>query len=221
MPLRRLILGSLVAPLLGSATAAEAPPRVTHAVLVHGIWQAKWRCFGFLRHDLEARGVRCLVPSLKPADGRDGIGVLAQQLKAEIDREFGPDQEFLLVGFSMGGLVSRTYLQHLGGAPRCVGFATISTPHHGTEMARFHYGKGAAQMRPDSVFLHDLNHDPVALSGIPMVSYRTPLDAVIVPSESSVWELADNVSVPAPLHPLMTFSPTVRKDLLARFRYPD
>lgn len=194
---------------------------MTHAVLVHGIWQNQGRCFGMLRRDLEKRGVICLVPSLKPADGRDGLEPMARQLRDEIETTFGPDQHFVVVAFSMGGLISRYYLQDLDGAERCEGFITISTPHHGTEMAHLHYGKGARQMRPDSPFLQHLAQNEERLKDIPLVSYRTPFDAVIVPSESSLWEQAENLEVPSPLHPLMTSSPTVRKDILRRFSYPD
>ena len=114
--LRRVLsMLCLTVPLHGGESAMA----MTHAVLVHGIWQSEGRCFGSLRRDLEKRGVTCLVPSLKPADGRDGIGTLALQLRQEIDRALVADQRFVLIGFSMGGLVSRVYLQDLGGADRC------------------------------------------------------------------------------------------------------
>lgn len=197
--------------------ACAAPPRVTHAVLVHGIWQNEYSGFLFLRRDLERRGVTCLVPSLKPADGRDGLMPLARQLKEEIERAFGPRQRFVLVGFSMGGLVSRAYLQDFGGAARCDGLVTISTPHHGTAMAALHYGKGAAEMRRGSDFLSGLAAGQGRLGKMPVVSYRTRFDLVVVPNRNSVWERADNVEIPCPLHPLMTCWPSVRADVLARF----
>jgi triacylglycerol lipase len=193
---------------------------MTHAVLVHGIWQNEGRCFGLLRKDLEKRGVTCLVPSLKPADGREGIATLAFQLRKEIDGTFGPDQHFVLIAFSMGGLVSRLYLQDLGGAARCDTLITISTPHHGTEMAKFHYGQGAAEMRPNSVFLHELRLGETILGEMPIISYRTPFDAVIVPCESSLWDRAENIEIPCPLHPMMTRSRKLRRDILRRFSYP-
>lgn len=213
---RLLSLLCLAAPLTGAEPAAP----VTHAVLVHGIWQSEGRGFNQLRADLEKRGVTCLVPSLRPADGRKGLGTLALQLREEIDRTFAPDQRFVVIAFSMGGLVSRIYLQDLGGASRCDSLITISTPHHGTTMARFHYGQGAAEMRPDSVFISELEQGQDRLGKMPLVSYRTPYDAVIVPAESSLWERAENVEVRCPLHPMMTSSRKVRDDILGRFRFP-
>lgn len=192
---------------------------VKRAVLVHGIMQTDWRCFGFLRHDLEKRGVECLVPSLKPADGRDGLPVMAAQLQREVEARFGRER-VVVIGFSMGGLISRYYLQELGGAERCDAFFSISTPHHGTRMACLFYGEGARQMRPGSEFLARLEETEKQLGSMPLVSYRTPADLIIVPSTSSDWGRAENLSIPCPLHPLMTASPRVRNDILARLSTP-
>lgn len=201
----------------GDAISPLAPAR--RVVLVHGIFQNDWRCFGFLRHDLEKRGVQCLVPHLKPSDGRDGLPALADQLKREIDATFG-DERVVVIGFSMGGLVSRYYLQELGGAKRCEAFFSISTPHHGTQVANLGYGEGARQMRPGSDFLTTLEKSEHRLGKMPVVSYRTPADLIILPSSSSVWARAENLSIPCPLHPLMTFSPRVRRDIIERLGLP-
>ena len=220
--MKRVILTLLAAASLANARG-EAPSGLiptTRVVMVHGIFQAEWRSFGFLRRDLEARGVECLVPSLKPADGREGLEVLAQQLKHEIDTRFGPKEHIVLVGFSMGGLVSRYYLQELGGAKRCDAFFTISTPHHGTAMAHLCYGEGARQMRCDSPWLTRLASTENRLGKMPIVSYRTPADLIIIPSCSSDWARAENISVPCPLHPMMTASPKVRGDILSRLKTP-
>jgi len=217
--LRILLALVLAVPTLHAGDADRRVP-MTHAVLVHGIWQDEDRCFHFLRRDLRARGVACLMPSLRPADARDGLFPLAEQLKREIDTTFGPHQRFTIIAFSMGGLVSRSYLQDLGGAARCDALVTIATPHHGTRTAFIHPGQGAAEMRPGSVYLSDLAGGADRLGDLVAVSYRTPMDLVVIPTDSSVWNRAENVSIPSPLHPLMTFSPRLRRDLLRRFSYP-
>lgn len=220
--MKRMILSFFaLAPLVqaGEPAGHRGIP-AARAVMVHGIFQSEWRCFGFLKNDLEERGVDCLVPSLKPADARDGIPALAAQLKSDIDARFGPKERFVLVGFSMGGLVSRYYLQELGGAKRCDGFFTISSPHHGTNVANLCWGEGARQMRRDSPWLANLAATENRLGKMPIVSYRTPADLVILPSESSEWDRAENISIPCPLHPLMTFSPMVRHDILSRLDTP-
>ncbi|WP_411827141.1 esterase/lipase family protein [Luteolibacter sp. AS25] len=191
-------------------------PKFERAVLVHGIFE-DGTAFDSLKRRLETHGIQCFVPQLKPADGRGGLDKLAENLKADINREFGENEKFALVSFSMGGLVSRHYLQNLGGAERCEMFITISSPHKGTKMAYSYFGKGAAQMRPGSLFLRQLKETEGNLGDIPAISYRTPMDLMILPPASSVWDRAENHSFNIVLHPLMLHSNSVLDDIERRF----
>jgi triacylglycerol lipase len=215
--LRLLIILSFLA---GPLSAGEERPYVTHAVLVHGIWETGKFSFTDLKKQLEASGVTCLVPSLRPATAHHGLMPLAKQLKSEIDEAFGPDQSFLLIGFSMGGIVSRCYLQDLGGHERCDAFVTISSPHQGTNTAALHPGEGTKQMRPGSALLKHLRETEDVLGDIPLLTYRTPMDLVILPTQNAIWDRADNVLVSVPLHALMSDSDEVRADLIPRFTFP-
>lgn len=207
--------------LAGPLSAAEKErPLITHAVLVHGIWESGKYSFVDLREQLEASGVTCLVPSLRPATAHHGLMPLAKQLKSEINKAWGPDQEFLLVGFSMGGIVSRSYLQDLGGHERCQTFVTISSPHQGTKTAAFHPGQGTRDMQPGSDFLKRLARTEDVLSEVPSIAYRTPMDLVIVPTRNAMWARAENVIIRCPLHGMMSDSDLVRADLLPRFTFP-
>lgn len=156
-----------------------------------------------LKKRLEKRGFEVYVPKMNPRDGRGGLDKLAIRLKQDIDKKFGPDAPISVVGFSMGGIVSREYLQHLGGAKRCEHLITVSSPHHGTQLAWFYPTRGVVQMRPGSEFLLNLVKSEDTLDGIEITSYRSPLDLVIVPPRSSVWDRAENIEYPAVLHPLM------------------
>jgi len=211
-----LVLFLFAQPLVASGER----PLITHAVLVHGIWESGKYSFVELRKQLEARGVTCLIPSLKPATAHHGLRPLAQQLKTEIDTAFGPDQRFLLVGFSMGGIVSRTYLQDLGGSARCDTFVTISSPHHGTRTAALHPGDGTRDMRPGSELLTHLANTEDRLGDLPIITYRTPMDLVIVPTKNAHWDRAENIIIRCPLHAMMSDSDRVRADLLPRFNFP-
>jgi len=51
---------------------------------------------------------------------------------------------------------------------------------------------------------------------MPVVSYRTPLDLIILPPTSSVWDRAVNIEHPALLHPMMVTSNTVISDIEKR-----
>lgn len=185
-----------------------AKPRYDRVVMVHGIFE-DGKAFDSLKKRLETNGVKCFVPRLKPASGSPGLEKLAEGLKKDIDKEFGETEPFALVAFSMGGLVSRHYLQKLGGADRCQKFITVSTPHHGTKVAYTIPTRGAKQMRPGSEFLQELEETEDSLGDMPIISYRTPMDLIILPTRSSVWDRAENHSHNVVLHPLMLHSNSV------------
>ena len=64
-------------------------------VLVHGIFDTR---IGLpsLYEAIVDNGYECLMPSLKPVDGRDGLEPMAKQLQEEIDRKWGSSCEFYL-----------------------------------------------------------------------------------------------------------------------------
>ena len=191
------------------------PPRVPRVVLVHGFLE-NGNTYRMLRTRLEKRGFECLVPRLKHSDGRGGLANLAVHLKQDIDAKFGPEQPISIVAFSMGGLVSRHYLQELGGAARCENLITISSPHHGTKAAFLYPSQGATEMRPGSAFLTSLRRSQDRLGKMPVASYRTPMDLVILPPASSIWDGAENYQFPVVLHPLMLTSRPVLEDIERR-----
>jgi triacylglycerol lipase len=125
-----------------------------------------------------------------------------------------------LVGFSMGGIVCRYYLQRLGGIARVNRFVAISTPEHGTwwasicpaELLRW---PGIAQLRPDSAFLRDLNSDAQVLDRVRLTTIWTPLDLAIVPAVSSRMAVGRETRLCVPLHPLMVWLPSCRRAVAA------
>lgn len=211
----------LVAPLLlaGSAcsaiTTVTVSPQVERVVLVHGFLETG-SAFKMLVDRLEKRGVECYVPHLRPSDGRGGLGNLAVHLKRDIDAKFGPDAPISIVAFSMGGLVARQYLQNLDGAARCEKLITVSSPHNGTKAAWLYPTRGAEEMRPGSQFLADLRTTQDRLGKMPITSYRTPMDLIILPPTSSFWDRAENLEYPVVLHPLMLNSNRVLADIESR-----
>jgi triacylglycerol lipase len=192
--------------------AAPAVPRV---VLVHGFID-DGKTFKPLKQRLEKRGFEVYIPKLLHIDGRGGLDLLAEHLKQDIDTRFGPDAPLSIVSFSMGGIVSRYYLQELGGADRCRNFITISSPHNGTKAAWAYPSRGAIQMRPGSPFLSELAASQGKLRDIPVTSYRTPMDLIILPPTSSVWDRAENLEYPVIAHPLMLTSNPVLNDIERR-----
>ena len=190
-------------------------PYAGRVVLVHGFLETGGN-FNMLRGRLQHQGYECLVPRLSPSDGRGGLESVADSLKRDIDDAFGSEEPITIIAFSMGGLVSRHYLQHLGGASRCEQLITVSTPHHGTRAAWLYPTKGAEQMRPGSEFLSKLAESDAMLGDMPVTSYHTPMDLIILPPASSVWSRAENLSFPVLMHPLMLSSGAVLRDIESR-----
>ncbi len=206
------ICGFLLASLSTQASSVSEVKK-ERVVMVHGIFQSG-HSFYPLKKRLEKAGHDCLVPSLKPADARSGIETLADQLRLAIEEKWGKDAGFHIVAHSMGGLISRYYLQELGGHEHCHSLITLATPHHGTTAAYLYPGKGALQMRPQSDFLQQLESSEYRLSKVTLISYRTPLDLIILPSTSSHWDVAQNHKVWAPAHPLVLHTPRVQRHII-------
>jgi triacylglycerol lipase len=215
-PMKRLLPAflALFSP-VAHAGETHGKPIADAAVLVHGIFEDGTK-FKKMKARLESRGIQCYCPKLLYQDGTGGLDFLAEHLKNDIDREFGSKRKIIVIGFSMGGLVTRHYVQNLGGAERCATFITISSPHHGTSVAWTYPSEGVRQMRRGSEFLSNLQKTEHRLGELPVASYRTPMDLIILPATSSVWERADNVEFPVALHPLMLQSEQVIADIERR-----
>ena len=168
-------------------------------LMAHGIWDTG-AIFRRMANHLEACGHRCYRPDMKPANGSRGLEDLALKMRQYIDAEFADGAPFAIVGFSMGSLVARHYLQRLGGSKRVSHFFSISGPHHGTLCAQVFPGKAARDMRFRSNFLQALNQDVTALDSVNCHSYRTPFDLMILPSRSSEVVWAKNHRIPAAFH---------------------
>ena len=182
-------------------------------ILVHGIFDTG-NIFTPMSTRLEAQGHRCYSPSLTPASARLGIADLALKLAAYIDTTLTDDDDFVLVGFSMGCLVARYYLQELQGHQRCRIFHAISGPHHGSWWAYLFWWQGARDMRPNSDVLKLLESSQHRLKDMALYSYRTPYDLMILPSKSSHWVRAENHVCHTLLHHLMVKNKSVTNMIL-------
>ncbi|QYK01030.1 esterase/lipase family protein [Shewanella psychrotolerans] len=184
-------------------------------VLIHGIFNTG-HVMGWMRKRFEQQGYECIAPSIAPFDGRHGIEYAAAQLKLAIETQFGHESPIVLIGFSMGGVVARYYLQCLGGASRTKALFSISSPHRGSYLAYLPYpSKAMRQLRPNSQLLQRLDLEQDSLRDVALYSYRTPMDFTIVPSRSSHWDVANNKVFMVPLHLSMIFSRRIVNEILA------
>ena len=134
---------------------------------------------------------------------RWGLDQIARQVANYIDKTFPASQPLDLVGLSMGDLISRYYVQRLGGIERVQRLVTISSPHRGTWLAYALPLASYVQMRPDSAFLQDLNQDVEKLEQIQFTSIWTPADFIIVPPQSSKLGVGKEIKLSVFTHAMM------------------
>ncbi len=179
-----------------------------NVVMVHGFLDTG-RLFGALGRRLEAEGHRCHAPTLHPRDGRLGIPDLAGKLADYVANHVERGVPSAFVGFSMGAIVARFYLQEMGGALSSRAFFSIAGPNGGAFAAYLYPGLGTRQMRPGSPLLAGLERGIGALAGMRVFTYRTPVDLMVQPARSTRLAGASEVVVWCPFHALMPSDPTV------------
>ncbi len=175
-------------------------------LLVHGIWDTSTRLLP-LQRGLERRGIRGVHSvDLAPNDGRAPIAELgrfvAREAEAIARRE--SVERVDVVGFSMGALVARWYIQRGGGKERVRRFVSVSGPHHGTAMAYALPLPGTRDMRPGSDLLRDLESDAEPFGSVEVHCVYTPYDLMILPARSGVLGRAASVKAfPVAMHRFM------------------
>jgi len=171
-------------------------------LLIHGLDDTVV-VFDTMSAYLKQRGWDVYSLDLIPCNGDCGLDLLARQVADYVTKTFRPSELFDLVGFSMGGIVSRYYVQRLGGISRVERFITISSPHHGSWLGYGRQNQGCRQMRPNSDFLQDLNRDAAMLAKLNFTSIWTPFDLMILPPNSSSMPVGKEVTVHILLHSWM------------------
>lgn len=176
-------------------------------LLVHGIWDTGAKLAKMARA-LEAAGApRAVSITLSKNDGSAPLRELAREVASAADA-LGPRID--LVGFSMGALVSRTYVQRLGGRERVRRFVSIAGPHQGTLWARAArpHALGVRDMAPGSALLRDLERDADPWGPVEVHTLWTPFDLMIVPPRSSrLPRVVSDVTLPIPLHRSLAYDP--------------
>ncbi|MEU7023167.1 alpha/beta fold hydrolase [Streptomyces sp. NPDC046203] len=156
-------------------------------VLLHGFVDNR-SVFVVLRRALARAGrgrdrVESFAYSPFTRDLRTAADALARQV-AELLARSG-HTEVDLVGHSLGGLIARYYVQHLGGDARVRTLVMLGTPHSGTAFGRpVDAHPLIRQMRPGSEVLRELA-GPAPGCRTLFVSFWGDLDEVMVPPETA------------------------------------
>ena len=103
----------------------------------------------------------------------------------------------MLIGHSMGGLVSRAYLDQFGG-DKVAHVITLGAPHLGTWMARFGVGPNVRNMAEDSAWLAELRQREAARSARPYANFTcvyTYHDNLVTPQTNAALPGAETIAL--------------------------
>src|ERR671932_113867 len=188
-------------------------------LLIHGIIRTS-SVFRTMASYLLQRGWLVHTLDLTPNNATLGLDQVATQVANYVNKTFAPEQPIDLVGLSMGGLVTRYYVQRLGGIDRVQRFIPISAPNQGTGLASLWHRRACVQMRPGSAFLEDLNQDAQILERINFTSLWTPWDFIIIPARNSQMPVGQDVKLSVFAHALMVVNPRSLAAIVAALSEP-
>jgi len=175
-------------------------------LLLHGLSDTQV-IFNRMAAYLSQQGHTVYSLDLEPANASLGLELLSDQVADYVANHLPRNTSFDLVGFSMGGIVGRYYVQRLGGIERVQRLITVASPHQGTLSAYTSPHLGSVQMRPNSSFLQALNDDIAMLEQLNFTSIWTPLDLMILPAHSSQIPVGKNLQIPILTHTGMVTHP--------------
>ncbi|MGV3523044.1 MAG: alpha/beta fold hydrolase [Candidatus Sericytochromatia bacterium] len=175
-------------------------------LLVPGYAEPSWYFMYGIYRNLKAQGWPVeginLFPNFASAEEQ------ALKVKARIDdmrQRLGVDRVDLVV-HSFGGLISRHYIQELGGTETVRQLITVATPHHGTLTAHLGPGESAVQLRPNSAFLKRLNGKGFAYAPVRYTSIWSNLDEIVIPPKNAIMPDSTVHYVPWTGHLTIMFS---------------
>jgi triacylglycerol esterase/lipase EstA (alpha/beta hydrolase family) len=188
-------------------------------LLVHG-FTCNAAVWAWLAPELRRRGYAVFTVNLEPIHAP--IDSYAAAVAAAVERLSAATGggKVAIVGHSMGGLVARAYLRKSGGRSVAT-LVTLGTPHHGTALAPFGFGRNAFEMRRTSAWLGGLRAFEEGGWPAPVTSIYSYHDNLVAPQTSSELAGATNVPLGGLGHMTLLFSPRVANAVAAALAQAD
>jgi len=165
--------------------------------LIHGLWNTS-SIFSSITPKLDNIGIEYFAPTLEHSYGMTSILDLTNKLNELILEKYGLEKEIDILGFSMGGIIGRHWLQKFNGYKRTRRLISIGSPHKGTLMAqlvpKFPF-RGISEMKINSKFLRELAKSDFFLDGIECISFFTYWDLMVFPGWWTNLNLGKKISV--------------------------
>ena len=166
-------------------------------LLIHGLWNDS-SIFSSITSKLDDIGIEYFAPTLNHSYGMTSIIDLTNILNELILKKYGLGKEIDILGFSMGGIIARYWLQKFNGFKRSRRFISIGSPHKGTLTAQFvpqFPFRGISEMKINSKFLLELAKNDFFLDDIECISFFTYWDLMVFPSWWTNLNFGEKISV--------------------------
>ncbi len=188
-------------PKLPDAGQVIRPP----VILLHGLFQNR-SCLFWMQYRLRSAGYQQII-SINSPPWRD-LETLTEGLARKVDelRINLKVDKVILIGHSMGGIITRNYVQSRGGAAYVHGMVTLGSPHHGSKLAPFALSPMGKTLLPGSAFLRQFNSIPWPKE-TRAVSIYTRYDNIVLPAESSRMDGSQTVELNGMGHTSLLFHP--------------
>tara|TARA_Y100001968_G_scaffold222727_1_gene205476 strand:- start:219 stop:821 length:603 start_codon:yes stop_codon:yes gene_type:complete len=185
--------------------------------LIHGLWNNP-KLFDKLIDKIKKDNYLFYRPHLPHKFGQTSLNRLARDLDSKIEELVGSEIDIDIVGFSMGGLISRIWLQNYNGYLRTKRFFSIGTPHFGTYTAQMipsSFMPGIADMKRGSSLLSQLNNDLASLETVECTSFFTKWDLMTFPGWQAKLSIGDSYHIPVLTHKELITN-TISLDILSK-----
>ena len=166
-------------------------------ILIHGLWNTS-SIFSLISSKLDEKEVEYFAPTLNHAFGMTSIVELTNLIDQLIVEKYGLEQEIDILGFSMGGIIGRYWINKLNGHKRTKRFMTIGSPHNGTltsQLVPKYPFRGISEMKINSSLLRDLANYDYFLNGIDCISFFTYWDLMVFPGWRANLNVGEKISL--------------------------
>ena len=166
-------------------------------ILIHGLWNTS-SIFSLISSKLDEKEVEYFAPTLNHAFGMTSIVELTNLIDQLIVEKYGLEQEIDILGFSMGGIIGRYWINKFNGHKRTKRFITIGSPHNGTltsQLVPKYPFRGISEMKINSSLLRDLANYDYFLNGIDCISFFTYWDLMVFPGWRANLNVGEKISL--------------------------
>ena len=187
-------------------------------ILIHGLWNTS-SIFSLISSKLDEKEVEYFAPTLNHAFGMTSIVELTNLIDQLIVEKYGLEQEIDILGFSMGGIIGRYWINKFNGHKRTKRFITIGSPHNGTltsQLVPKYPFRGISEMKINSSLLRDLANYDYFLNDIDCISFFTYWDLMVFPGWRANLNVGEKISLNIFKHRNLVRNPVAVERIIER-----